>query len=356
MTKDKYFFQKQSDLTASKITIYEKYITAYLPKLLLTVNEIFIADLFCGPGKNGEKPGSPIILLEQIKYIFTSPVIKKITNPKITILFNDQNSNHIDNLKQELKDFHYDDSIIQIIIKNESYSSILPWLLMKSENTKSAKFFFLDPFTYSDIGINDIKKIMSLNYTEVLLFNPTFHSYRFANTVFKEGHKTRVFIEEFTVDGIMDYESIHTFLTSIKKKLIFSIKKRGKTIPYVRYILLDGGGSKNSLFLLTWHQKGMLEMNKIAFKLTPDGENIKNKPTGQIDLFGTPETYSFFQQFEKKFEDIISKGGITNKEIIDFTIREGFLPKDAKEILKVMSKNKVIEVQNKFNETLKSNQ
>jgi hypothetical protein len=44
-TKD--FFEKQSDLTASKLEIYENYIESYIMTLLMQFGVCFIGDLFC---------------------------------------------------------------------------------------------------------------------------------------------------------------------------------------------------------------------------------------------------------------------------------------------------------------------
>ena len=62
MTK-KEFFNHQSDLTASKIMIYRQYIKEYLAKVLMHYGKCYIADFFCGCGKNGKRDGSPLVLL-----------------------------------------------------------------------------------------------------------------------------------------------------------------------------------------------------------------------------------------------------------------------------------------------------
>jgi len=88
------FFEKQTILTAGKTLIYEKYITGYLPKLLMKFSTCIIADLFCGPGYNGNKKGSPIILLEQLNYILSSQILAK-KRCKVEVIFNDQSKEFI---------------------------------------------------------------------------------------------------------------------------------------------------------------------------------------------------------------------------------------------------------------------
>ncbi|MGQ7868070.1 three-Cys-motif partner protein TcmP [Sunxiuqinia sp. sy24] len=341
------FFKNQSALTASKTKIYEEYITGYLPKLLLSFGKCLIADLFCGQGKNGDKNGSPLILLDRIKYILSSPIFRNKNNLKIYILFNDQDENNIKNLISELEKTEYDKSLINITIKNERYEDLLPSLVKKPERNKIPKFFFLDPFTYSNVKMHDLKQLMSLSFTEILLFMPVFHSYRFSSVNFNKDHKTRKFIEEFTKDGIDDYENIHSFMTSIKLKLIqeINLPSNKNTVPYVRYILIDGGGSKNSLFLITGHQKGMLFMNKIAFKTTSDGNCLKVNESLQNSLFATNESTLFHSLFRKKLIEFIkNKKKVSNIALLDFAIRECFLPKDVKQIVKELINLKKVSI------------
>ena len=85
MKQEKYY-KKQDSLTTAKIDFYQNYIEGYLIKLLMGFKKCFIADLFCGAGKNGNKLGSPLILIDRIKYVLTIP---QLQNPQIYILFND---------------------------------------------------------------------------------------------------------------------------------------------------------------------------------------------------------------------------------------------------------------------------
>ena len=351
------FFEKQTILTAAKTKIYKDYITGYLPKLLMSFGRCFIADLFCGPGKNGGNSGSPLILIDRIKYILSSPKINQRSYLKIDILFNDQESENIKNLKEELSKIDYDKNIINIEVKNEKYENLLPKIIKNTELYRTPKFFFLDPFKYSNVKMTDLQELMLLPNTEVLLFVPVFLSYRFTSANFNEDHKTRKFNEEFTIKGMADYKSIHPYLTSIKSKLIQQIKLgQIDNKPYVRYILLDGGTSKNSLFLITGHMKAMLLMNKIAFKNTHDGSCNKINLDNQNTLFPTNEYTQFYSLFKNKLIDYIQENmRVSNYNLIEYTIREGFLPKDTKYILKELTESKKVSIFTPNNEIIYDN-
>lgn len=337
------FFDEQSDLTAAKVKIYEEYITGYLPKILHRFKCCLIADLFCGAGKNGDQDGSPLVLINQVKYILTSPTLKQ-QSLKIDILFNDKLKNHTDDLKLRLNNVSHPSIEIRPI-QNADFQDSITELLHEFKNSNTPKFFFLDPFKYSDVTINNLRDLMALPNTEVFLFTPVFHGYRFSNiTDYTKEHKTRRFVEEFTTRGMSNYNDIDDFMQSIKDKIRLELN-----LDYVRPILLDDGKRKNAIFLLTNHREGMLLMSKIAFKQSDDGKgvNIKMLQSGQSDIFGTEGT-SRFERFSKNLElELKNNKKMSNKEITDFAIMEEFLPKHAKDVLIMLATNNKISAFNK---------
>lgn len=333
------FFEEQTSLTAAKIEIYKKYIEGYLPKLLMQFKECIIADLFCGAGKNGDQNGSPLILIDRSKYILTSPILKE-KDAKIQILFNDSDEKNIQNLNEELKKIDPCREIQFFDVLNESFEELLPILIEYFQNSKIPKFFFLDPFSYSNIRMEDLKQLMNLPFTEVLLFIPIFHIYRFANDRnMPTNHKTRTFIEKFTMTGVGGYKNIEEFMKSVKERLLQDL-----SLKYVRPVLLDDGCKKNSLFLLTKHPAGMLLMNKIAIKMTEDGSIVKVKEQSQQSLFGVEISSNFEIYKQNLIEQLKLKKEMANSEIVDFTIIEEFLPKHAKEVLKELYRQNNITV------------
>lgn len=179
---DEQFYKQQSDLTAAKIYFYENYIGTYLIKILMGFGSCFICDLFCGTGKNGEENGSPVVLLNTAEYILATPQLKK-KRPKIYIFFNDREKKFTDNLISELNGIAISKNIEIFLPQNHEFEIGLEKAFQKVENNPIPKFFFLDPFTYSNVKMEHLRKIMALRNSEVLLFLPVFHSYRFANDI-----------------------------------------------------------------------------------------------------------------------------------------------------------------------------
>jgi len=352
MKKDE-FFDDQNRLTTAKIKIFEKYIEGYLPKLLITFKKLIIVDLFCGAGKNGEKDGSPLVLINTINKVLKSNHLSK-NDLEVLVLFNDQKRENIKNLKSELEKINYDDSIIKITTKSKKYENYIDTFIEKQQAKKYrnySKFIFLDPFTYSNVKMDDLNRLMRIKNTEILLFLPIFHSYRFSNVDFDEGHKTKVFMKEFTTKGVHEYNNIIEFMFSIRKKLIKDVK-----IDFVRPVLLDGGARKNALFLLTKHEKGMLLMNTVMFKNSDDGFRLITDNLNQDTLFKADEFSSYLENFKTIFINRLKKKSFSNKKIVDFTIKEGFLPKQSNKILKELyDKNKLVVLDNNGNKITNKN-
>lgn len=325
------FFDGQSDLTSAKINIYKEYLEGLLPKLLMSFGSCAIIDMFCGSGKNGERQGSPLVLLDRLDYILKSPQLKNKMPLSVNILFNDMAKGNIQKLEKELNEISYDRKLIKITLKSENYDDYVHTLIEKLEKVRIPKFIFLDPFSYSNVKMDELKKLMNLLFTEVLLFIPIFHSYRFASKEFKAEHRTRKFVEDFTTKGVHNYTNIYDFTLSVKNKI-----KQELGLKYVRPILIDGGGSKNSLFLLTKHREGMMLMNKVASKNTVDGNSINVKEQGLLSLFdGSKEEIesSFYNDYKIELIKKLKSGILSNDDIVDFTIEECFLPKHAKKII-----------------------
>ena len=76
MINNKNFFQDQKDNTAIKLKFYSNYIETYLFKVLMQFGVCFVGDLFCGQGKNGDKKGSPLLLLDIAARVLNNSVLK----------------------------------------------------------------------------------------------------------------------------------------------------------------------------------------------------------------------------------------------------------------------------------------
>ncbi len=339
------FFEEQSENTAAKINFYQKYIGNYLIKALMQFGVVYIFDLFCGAGKNGDKDGSPLILLKEARKMLSSKVLKdRNETPIIKVYFNDAEKENIDGLSEELEKLDLDKNKIQPVLSNNNFDALFKDIKNTNiHNLQKPKFFFLDPYGYSQINIQAIESIMKFQFSECLIFIPTSHIYRFKDAE-NRPDKITSFLNTFT-DGKYTDE-IDSFNNSIKTKL--------KTIAkYVRFIKLDGGVSKYALFLLTNNIHGMKLMNELVWKNSEDGKGktyIKKENKqfeNNLTLFGNeikPDNVtSRFEYFYSKIKEKLLEIP-TNKELIEYTIALEFLPKHTNEYLKNLQSKDEMEV------------
>lgn len=345
---NKNFFSEQKDGTAVKIKFYEDYIEGYLIKVLMHFGECIIADLFCGPGKNGEKDGSPLTLINKAKQILENKIIlARHPEPKIIIIFNDYDKSNIEKLNIELSRITIPAGIKILKPQSNKFSDIVK--IISEIKTPIPKFFFLDPFTYSDIQPSDLKQLMELKFSEIMMFLPTFLAYRF-KTSKKNPPKLISFLENFTEKGVYDYSDIYDFVYSIQSKLRFELK-----LKFVQHALIDVGKNKNSLFLLTKNIKGAILFNNIFLRETFNGmalevSKIKFKEKQpSLPLISKMPTNDFRDciDFFKKnlMAELSKKKEMFNTEIIEFAVMEGCKPKHADELLRELKKDGKIKLE-----------
>jgi three-Cys-motif partner protein len=337
------FYDEQSDLTALKILVYQQYIQNYLPKVLMQFGKCFIADFFCGPGMNGTESGSPIVLLEAAKKMLEDETLRnKWPNPEVIIVFSDASKVHIDDLTRSLEQFASPSGIKIIGPFCEEFSSILRKTIEGFRGIREPKFFFLDPFKYNLITIDEVKELIDTPASEVLLFLPTFHAYRFVSCA-DDTEVLKNFLENYTDRGCVDYESINDFNESIRRRLLAYLN-----LKYVRTIRLDDGTKKNAMFYLTKHVAGMIEINKIAWKHATNGMTVKVKKDSEQMLFDPQIISRNFESVKNIIREYIKeKKVLTNVKMIEKVAIEGFTNKYANELLKEMQTQGLIEVEYK---------
>lgn len=261
------FFKQQSEITKLKILIYENYITFYLIRCINYSRDCYLFDLFCGPGRNGNKLGSSLILIDIIKKLLKLKYINN--NLKVHIFFNDINQKYTNTLRNHIQKMGISNNV-KIEIYNKSFKDIYP-LLLTNISKDSYKFFLLDPFGYSNILIYDLKQIFSLPNTEILLFIPIFHPYRFSYYLRANG-KVKEFLKTYTTKGIYQYKNIYTFTKSILNKLSNILNTK-----FIREFIIRNGSQVNAMFLITKDIKSMLIGNNIFWQYSKDRKEISTK-------------------------------------------------------------------------------
>lgn len=326
------------DHSDAKVKLLGEYLKRYLNIISNDgyTKKIKIYDLFCGQGlyeDGGE--GSPLVALRNIKDTYYSQIDKKpIREPKIDCYFNDIDQSKVSILEESIKSkkLHYP-HIGNLELTSNPYISELSKLKETLKMGKNEKnFIFIDPYGYKDIKSEHIKWLMDSNKnSEVLLWLPTQHMYRFSDSGTPEA--LLEFIKELTnykewarndsvwkfinqlKDGFQKYLGVEYFVD------IFSIKKDENTVF--------------CLYFFTSHIRGFEKMLEAKWKIdTENGRGWEfrgNNPT----LFHEHKT----NEFEEKLRKYLLLDKKYNYDIYEFTLRQGYLPKHTKEIFESWQNN-----------------
>ena len=152
--------------TEAKHEILQKYLNAWLPILTKWHGKVVYIDGFAGPGEYvGGKIGSPIIAINSV----INHTIK--INSDIMMLFVEAKKDRCKHLESSVMALDIPDNIKVKILCNE-FKNVMGELLDHLEAKNGAlapSFVFIDPFGFSGIPMDIIKRIMQNARCEVLI-------------------------------------------------------------------------------------------------------------------------------------------------------------------------------------------
>lgn len=170
--------------TRKKHQILEDYIYDWVVTLCSNhvgqKSTLTLIDSFCGGGvyldkkNNSHWAGSPIRIIHSVEKALEE-VRTKRGKPDFVLdvyyIFSDNNRNHLDCLVNQLKVHsldHYISSEVCLLLEGE-FLSLFDKIINVVESRKGHSFFFIDPYGYTDYSMANIRKIMSIPRSEVLL-------------------------------------------------------------------------------------------------------------------------------------------------------------------------------------------
>ena len=322
--------------TLMKLDIFEKYLESWLPVFInqKRVDEINIFDLFAGPGEDPiGQTGSPIRILDVISKYQPQIQIRKC---KINVILNDKDKKKAEQLKGEVESYKKEklnslNEYINVEVHSEDFSSIF-FKYVEGRFQTTPNLFFLDQNGIKEITNEVFKKLESLQRTDFMFFISSSFVNRFGTTssfkkYFPKIKSTKYF--EIHRDLLNYYRS----LLSTNSRLMlypFSIKK-GCNI----YGLIFGSHHPlgvGKFLSIAW------DKNKINGEANFDIDEDKKKEQQTLPLF-EPVKLTKIEKFESELRDyILSRQKISNKEIYDFAIGNGHIPKHAKKLLEQLKK------------------
>ena len=333
----------------AKVNLYGTYLSIYLNILsrVPTVYKIFIFDLFCGEGiYEGGGKGSPMIALDAIKNHYYS---NNNTCPNITVWFNDNGESEmepgipkVDRVQRLCKSLFVPTNV-SLEFKIYDYDTILPHALNIIRTTQRAKgLFFLDPYGYKDIKLDDIRKILQGGSTEVIWFLPISLMYRFAVKALESSFSGSEPLHAFLVDLFGNthptFNSVHDFIFQIKEG--FRVELSSQSIFVDTFTIERESRNVYCLFFFTSSIKGFEKMLEAKWKVdTNRGKGFTLEKTmsflNEIELSGYPDKLCRF---------ILSARYRSNVDLYHFGLENGFLPKHTNEVLKTWKDRGELEV------------
>lgn len=326
----------------AKVKLLSEYLKRYLNIISNDgyTEKINIYDLFCGQGlyeDGGE--GSPLVALRKVKETYYTKIANSPNKlPKINCQFNDIDESKISILKDAIKSksLHYK-NIGDIEFTSNDYQEEVNKLSESFSKFKNEKgFVFIDPYGYKDVKATHIKKLLDCkNKSEVLLWLPIQFMYRFSGSGMPESLNN--FISELEItDEINNCSSVWDFIRTLKKGFQsylgenyfvdnFSLKKEENTVF--------------CLYFFTSHIKGFEKMLEAKWEIDSEQgrgwEYLGNQPS----LFFQDKT----NELEEKLLEFL-KTKRFNKDVYEFTLRQGYLPKHTNQIFEEWQKNDTFEV------------
>lgn len=209
----------------AKVELYSRYLARYLNILGQTsgVNRIYIFDLFCGEGiYEDNSKGSPIVALDVIDYFH---FLSDGKCPNIELWLNDNGESEIERGISKAERVHriissrHIASSVKILCTQEDYKHIYVRALDTIRRSQKAEgLFFIDPYGYKEVQPSHIKDILVCDNTEVILFVPASHMYRFAETTSRVVHAGSAplsqFINTLFQGNNVHFRSVHDFIAA----------------------------------------------------------------------------------------------------------------------------------------------
>ena len=334
----------------AKVKLYSDYLAIYLNILsrVSSVKSIYLFDLLCGEGLyNNNEKGSPLACLDT--------VVKHCTAneghcPNINIVFNDNGKSKIEpgiskiqRLTKIIEGYDVPE-YVHIEFYELDFQEIILKSFQKAEMaTQSKSLFFIDPYGYKKIHPEQIKKILSLKSTEVLLFLLASNMYRFANacleTNFCGSQPLYIFLTKLFNSSKIRFQSVDDFIIKCKNQFVHYLSSLQ---IFVDSFSIQRDQSKTYvLYFFTNNCLGFEKMLEAKWKLDEErGHGFRL--SRQMDLFSGVD----HSDYPKLIEGFVAENEmVTNGQLYIFGLKNGYLPKHTKKVLKkIESQNRSFEI------------
>lgn len=368
MTPKKHFFGTFGTATQTKLQLFRKYIEAWIPVFLNkpksgfdSIKTVVIYDFFSGPGCDDKgTPGSPLIIIDELKKYCHVHSEKKSCQKKIRVVFNDKNPQAIAVLEQNYAINRCNNACCTVEIHKRDFREMFYAELPNMKKKEQASLVLMDQFGLKDVDPEIISHLASASKTDFIFFISSSQARRFSR---QKGIVER-FPDLTKIPPDLCHKSICDFFMAkinnnqSKCRLIpFSLKKRSNV-----YGIIFGSG----------HALGIEKFLTACWNTNPiNGEaNYDIENDGDVTFGGQGSLFDYANgedrdqfkpkkktRFKKQLLNYIREhheNPVTNIDIYNFTIDSGFSPDYTREILKeAIKSNQILVFKSPSNEPTK---
>ncbi|WP_338353084.1 three-Cys-motif partner protein TcmP [Thalassolituus oleivorans] len=316
--------------TEVKLQFYIGYLERYLTVLnrSTVISGIRIYDLYCGAGVYDDgRFGSALRAVNSI--IRAGESVPEKTPTKI--LLNDLDEARRQKVEIEIESRIKTPDWLEIFYSCRPAKSLFPILCEKFEKQKKdiRNLVFIDPYGYKDVCASEIRLLIDNRRTEVVIFLPVEHIYRFKDTAIERLEdpsmvQLRRFLGSFGIDP-SNYSDYLSFIRAIESSLNYDYEFYSASFP-----IENDRKHFYAMFFITASLKGLEKIIEVKWSLDQEcGESFRSDQ--QVDLFNSINKIS---DLEASVFELISSGGITNLSIYEHVVKKGFMPKHGTQVLK----------------------
>jgi len=233
--------------------------------------------------------------------------------------------------------------IVNAIYTKCDYTTLYPKIVKKIHNFKNEKLLlFIDPYGYKEIQPEHLNFFLTGGKTEIILFLPISHMYRFADkSLSGEEFHGGIPLKEFLTpllnsnNDLRNSKSSEDFIDNLKIAFREYFKKQGIFVD--TFTIKRDDRNMFCLFFFTSNALGFEKMLEAKWKLDEQRGKGFRFDSQQGSLFSEVETTDYTSKLENYIKSNVSR---TNSEIYLYGLNEGFLPKHTNQIFRDWQKNK----------------
>jgi three-Cys-motif partner protein len=276
--------------TKVKHEILEKYFKAWIQILSSSYNKIGYFDCFAGRGvyNNGE-PGSPIIVMKAAQ----EKIDQLAGLQKALCAFIENNEDNFQVLVNEISQCNEECKDVQCETYNDDFANVIRTFLNESEGKSLIPvLFFIDPFGWKGISFEDIQRILSHRYSEILFVLMTYEIARWSSSPYHEESLTELYGgDEWKEATKYDGEKRHEALVQIYEN---KLKKDTDATFIWSFRVNDSDMHRRTKYYIihaTHHIKGLRVMKNI---MRNQGAGIFAYLGPEDDILRKQQRFNFF--------------------------------------------------------------